>query len=130
MILSRRTFLGALAAAAAAAETKPNLIIRSARPEDFEMTLAGFDSWLTPNESFFVRTHLYTPKVDVAQYQVRIDGLVDRPRTMALSDLRKLPRAELVSVLECAGNGRSFYRPSVAGMQWEYGGVGNARWSG
>jgi DMSO/TMAO reductase YedYZ molybdopterin-dependent catalytic subunit len=35
-----------------------------------------------------------------------------------------------VSVLECAGNGRSFYRPTVPGLQWENGGVGNGRWKG
>ena len=32
-----------------------------------------------------------------------------------MGELRKLPRAELVSVLECAGNGRGLYRPTVAG---------------
>jgi DMSO/TMAO reductase YedYZ molybdopterin-dependent catalytic subunit len=47
-----------------------------------------------------------------------------------MAELRKLPRVVLVSVLECAGNGRSFYQPTVAGMQWRYGGVGNARWAG
>jgi DMSO/TMAO reductase YedYZ molybdopterin-dependent catalytic subunit len=33
-------------------------------------------------------------------------------------------------VLECAGNGRSFYQPNVAGAQWRFGSVGNARWTG
>jgi sulfite oxidase len=36
----------------------------------------------------------------------------------------------LVGVLECAGNGRAFYSPTVAGAQWRFGAVGNARWSG
>ena len=47
-----------------------------------------------------------------------------------MDDLKQLPRVELVSVLECAGNGRSFYQPTLAGLQWQYGAVGNARWAG
>jgi DMSO/TMAO reductase YedYZ molybdopterin-dependent catalytic subunit len=47
-----------------------------------------------------------------------------------MAELRKLPRVELVSVLESAGNGRSLYQPAVTGMQWRYGAVGNARWTG
>ena len=43
-----------------------DMIIRSARPEDFEMPLDGFNTWITPVERFFVRTHVYTPKVDIA----------------------------------------------------------------
>jgi DMSO/TMAO reductase YedYZ molybdopterin-dependent catalytic subunit len=35
-----------------------------------------------------------------------------------------------VGVLECAGNGRGLYEPSVIGLQWEYGAVGNGRWAG
>ena len=32
--------------------------------------------------------------------------------------------------LECAGNGRAFFDPSVAGIQWEKGAVGTARFTG
>jgi len=32
--------------------------------------------------------------------------------------------------IECAGNGRSFYSPPVAGVQWQKGAVGTARWTG
>jgi len=105
-------------------------IVLSARPQDFEMPLDGFNTWITPTERFFVRTHVYTPKVDPAHWQLRVEGEVAQPLTLSLADLREFPRAELVSVLECAGNGRAFYRPTVAGLQWENGSVGNARWTG
>ena len=40
-------------------------------------------------------------------------------------------RASTLAVtLECAGNGRAFFDPPVAGVQWERGAVGNARWTG
>ncbi|HXI38623.1 MAG TPA: molybdopterin-dependent oxidoreductase, partial [Bryobacteraceae bacterium] len=102
-----------------------DMIVRSARPEDFEMPLEGFNTWITPVKRFFVRTHVYTPKVDLARWQLQVEGQVDRALSLSLADLREFPRAELVSVLECAGNGRAFFRPAVAGLQWENGSVGN-----
>ncbi len=33
-------------------------------------------------------------------------------------------------ILECAGNGRAFFDPPVAGIQWTKGAIGNARWTG
>ena len=32
--------------------------------------------------------------------------------------------------MECAGNGRAFFNPPVAGVQWERGAVGTAAWTG
>jgi DMSO/TMAO reductase YedYZ molybdopterin-dependent catalytic subunit len=109
---------------------KKNMIVRSARPEDFEMPLDGFDTWITPVERFFVRSHHYNAKVDLASWRLRLEGHLQNPLSLDMAELKKLPRLELVSVLECAGNGRSFYNPGIAGMQWRYGAVGNARWAG
>lgn len=94
------------------------------------MPLDGFSTWITPVERFFVRSHMYAPAVDGGSWRLRVGGEVATPVTFSLEDLKKLPRVELVSVLECAGNGRSFYRPTIIGMPWEHGGVGNARWAG
>ena len=134
-MLSRRRLFYLLSATPAlalrAGETSgTGLTIRSANPEDFEMPLSGFNTWITPAENFYVRTHIYKPKVDLAQWRLRIDGLVERELTLDMSQLEKLPRVEQVAVLECAGNGRSFFEPGVTGMQWRYGAVGNARWTG
>ena len=106
------------------------MIVRSPRPEDLEMPLDGFTGWITPVDRFFVRCHTYTPQVSMSEWSLKIDGKVDRPTTLTLDDLKKLPRVELVSVLECAGNGRRFYEPHVAGTQWAFGSVGNGRWTG
>ena len=106
------------------------MIVRSPRPEDLEMPLDGFKDWITPIDRFFVRCHTYTPKVNLSEWNLKIDGLVNNSITLSLDDLKKLPRVELVAVLECAGNGRSFYEPHVPGTQWAYGSVGNGRWAG
>ncbi len=107
------------------------MIVRSPRPADLEMPLDGFDQWITPLDRFFVRCHTFTPEpVNLAEWRLKLDGVVNRPLTLSMDDLKKMPSVELVGVLECAGNGRSFYQPRVAGTQWEFGSVGNARWAG
>jgi DMSO/TMAO reductase YedYZ molybdopterin-dependent catalytic subunit len=94
------------------------------------MPLAGFLDDITPIERFFVRSHAYTPRVDVNVWRLQVSGEVTTPLTLTLDDLRRLPAAELVGVLECAGNGRGFYDPPVPGVQWTTGAVGNGRWRG
>jgi sulfite oxidase len=133
MQISRRHLFSLLAAAglpAGAEVRKEGMIVRSVRPEDLEMPLSGFKDYLTPAKHFFVRSHHYVPKVEAASWRCKVDGLVERETTFTLDELKKLPRAELVGVLECAGNGRAFSEPPVPGLQWATGGVGNARWTG
>jgi sulfite oxidase len=106
------------------------MIVRSVRPEDLEMPLTGFSDYITPAENFFVRTHVYVPGVDMNEWRLDVAGEVSSPLKLSMEDLRKFPAVDLVSVLECAGNGRSFYDPPVAGVQWTTGAVGNGRWRG
>jgi len=133
---SRRAFLSMVAVGLAWPQ-KPSddrsplgMIVRSNRPEDLEMPLDGFVDFITPVERFFVRTHVAVPKVDLATWNLRVDGHVSSPVVLSMNDIRRMPSAELVGVLECAGNGRGFYDPPVAGLQWGDGAVGNGRWRG
>ena len=129
----RRLFLAAatgLLTRSSAADLS-RMIVRSFRPQDLEMPLEGFNQWITPIDRFYVRTHTYTPEApNLNDWRLKVDGVVNQPLTLTMDDLKKLPRVELVSVLECAGNGRAFYQPHVAGTQWEFGSVGNGRWTG
>src|SRR5260370_12799751 len=136
MNYSRRHFFQSLAASAlvsaatGADAPKQNMIVRSTRPLDLEMPLDGFTTFLRAVERFFVRSHQYTPEVTLAEWKVQIDGLVEHQLILTMEDLKKLPRVEMVSVIECAGNGRGLYEPPVPGIQWAYGSVGNAKWAG
>jgi DMSO/TMAO reductase YedYZ molybdopterin-dependent catalytic subunit len=132
MTITRRQLLNLAAGAGLATRfaSADDLMINSANPKDFEMTLAGFNDWITPNEHFFVRCHHYTPDVKLSEWSLKIDGVVDHPLSLSLNELKKLPRVSQVAVLECAGNGRAFYEPRLPGMQWKYGGVANGKWSG
>ena len=143
---TRRSFLEAACRAGAAAAVgrflppeallaqqavaKDRLIVRSARPEDLETPVHLLTSWITPNDLFYVRSHFYTPSIDSSTWTLQIDGEVDTPLTLTLDELRRLPSRTAVVTLECAGNGRAWFDPPVAGVQWEKGAVGTARWTG
>src|SRR5579872_840342 len=135
MKLHRRGFFAATAAGVLAravnAADLSKMVVRSPRPEDLEMPLNGFHEWITPVDRFFVRCHTYLPEpANLSDWTLKLDGVVNQPLTLTMADLMKLPRVETVAVLECAGNGRTFYQPPVAGTQWAFGSVGNGRWAG
>ena len=59
-------------------------LIRSLRPPDFETPVSLFNSFITPNDLFYVRSHLPIPQVDAASWALKIGGEVDSPLTLSL----------------------------------------------
>jgi len=55
---------------------------------------------------------------------------VDKPLSLSLADLKRMPKTEIVAVNQCSGNSRGFSAPRVAGGQAGHGLMGNARWTG
>ncbi len=106
------------------------MIIRQREPTNLETPLDQVDSYLTPTELFYIRSHFPAAKLDLASYQLRIAGAVRNPLSLSYRQLREMPFETRVATLECAGNGRVFLVPPVAGAQWELGAVGNAEWTG
>jgi sulfite oxidase len=103
----------------------------SARPPDYETPVALLDSFITPVENFYVRSHLPVPaSLDGRAWKLTVDGDVATPLSLSVADLRALPAVTVTVTLECAGNGRAFFTPAVAGIQWKKGAVGTARWTG
>jgi len=109
---------------------KRSMLVHNDFPEDLEAPAETLDSFLTPVERFFVRQHLPRPRVDVGQWRLSVGGMVSRPLTLSLDELLKLPQHKLPATLECAGNGRGYFRPSIPGLQWTKGAVGTAEWGG
>src|SRR4051794_2298328 len=106
------------------------LIIRQKEPRNLETPFDQVDSYLTPPELFYIRSHFPAPVLELASYQLRIDGAVRNPLFLSYQQLRDMPSETRVATLECAGNSRVFLIPQVAGAQWELGAVGNAAWTG
>src|SRR5260370_20755817 len=106
------------------------LILRQKEPANLETPLDQVDSYLTPTELFYIRSHYPAPRLELASYQLHIDGAVRKPLSPSYQQLRDMASETRVATLECAGNSRVFLVPQVAGAQWELGAVGNAEWTG
>src|SRR5437870_6366410 len=106
------------------------LIIRQKEPTNLEMPFDRVDSYLTPKELFYIRSHFPAPRIDAADYQLRIDGAVRNPLALSYKELREMRSETRIATLACAGNGRVFLVPQARGAQWELGAVGNAEWTG
>ena len=59
---------------------------------------------LTPTRDLFVLAHLGVAHVHPAVWSLDIDGLVRCPQRFTLADLQRLPKREILSFHECAGN--------------------------
>lgn len=112
---------------------KRPLIGLTSRPPQLETPFAVFnENVITPNDAFFVRYHLADIPYDLDpdKFSLAIKGKVDKPLTLSLADIKKLPSVELVAVNQCSGNSRGFLTPRVAGGQLANGAMGNALWKG
>jgi sulfite oxidase len=103
----------------------------SQRPPDYETPVALLDRFITPVEHFYVRSHLpVPPTLDATAWRLAVAGEVETPLSLSVDEVRALPATTVTVTLECAGNGRAFFDPPVAGIQWKKGAVGTARWTG
>ena len=115
--------------AATRADT-PGLIIRQKEPENLEFGFDSLNSFLTPNDRFYIRNHHAVPKIDPATWSLRVEGALRSPFNLSYADLRALPSVTVPATLECAGNSRVFLVPQTPGAQWELGAVSTAEWTG
>lgn len=113
-----------------ASASQAGLIIRQRQPENLEFLFSTLDSFLTPNNRFYVRNHFPVPKQDVSTWRLRVEGAVARPLELSFAELLAMQARTAPATLECAGNSRIFLVPAVRGVQWEAGAVSNAAWTG
>ncbi len=85
---------------------------------------------VTPIGLHYLLIHYDIPEVDPAAWRLEIGGLVERPLSLSLDDLRSRPSVELAVTMECAGNGRVHIEPHVVSQPWLLEAVGTARWRG
>lgn len=98
------------------------------------------NSYLTPDEIFFVRNHLPVPEVDLSDFRLSIcfgsDRDPDNQKIVAeftLEELKKKFQPHSIDcVIQCSGNRRSDLKriKEIKGLDWKVGAMGNARWTG
>ena len=111
---------------------KDGLTLLNDRPVNAETPPHLLDDPITPTSRHFVRNNGVPPSdMDPGSWTLTVDGLVDRPMTLSIADLRS--RFEVITLalaMECGGNGRAFFRPPARGNQWTYGAVACSEWTG
>ncbi len=107
------------------------MVVHRAHPLNCETSIpALIGGAVMPNQRFYVRNHFQIPQLDASSWRLNVVGLVERPLSLSLRDLVKMPSQTQFVTLECAGNGRSLLCPRVNGEQWNLGAVSTAEWTG
>lgn len=76
------------------------------------------DQPITPVASHFQLIHFDIPQLAAEEYSFTIGGRVANPSTVTLDSLRRRPVVRQPSIMECAGNGRSFAHPRAIYVPW------------
>ena len=111
------------AATSAAGQERPESATRSGRPPNevgarspaeqpkrqpsaisSRTPLQDLHGSITPSDLHFERHHAGVPVIDPGAYRLLIHGIVDRPTTFTLDDLKRFPSTSRTCFLECSGN--------------------------
>ena len=102
-------------------------------PDTIETRRDGMAAPLTPAPTLFVRNYLPPPTDEIAadpmRWGVEFEG-VAAPVRLTLRELLAFGSVTEVCVLQCAGNGRTFFSHDPEGTPWTVGAAGNVAWSG
>jgi len=88
-------------------------------PAGADLRVPGLAPYVTPNEDFYrIDTALQVPRIDPAQWSLKVTGMVQREITISFAELLAKPLVEHVITLCCVSN-------EVGGSL-----IGNATWLG
>jgi sulfite oxidase len=114
--------------------TKPDLVALDTPELNAECPAHLLDDDITPTERLFVRNSGRMPDLtasDMAAWTLTIDGCVRNPQTWSVAQLQdEFETVTQIAVMECAGNGRAFFRDPTGTVPWTYGAVGCGAWTG
>jgi DMSO/TMAO reductase YedYZ molybdopterin-dependent catalytic subunit len=138
-LLRRDVLLGTSAAAgfllsghfgrAAAAEAGDHVVPWSDQPPPVpppaQAVIRNLTAWedldgpITPAGKFFEIAHYGPPDIDLARWRLDVMGLVDKPLSFTLDELKARPRQSVTFAMECSGNnGLPFFTSAVGNAQW------------
>lgn len=120
-------------------ERHPSLITRTAHPRNAETPGDAISAaFLTPNELFYVRNHMWVPRIAEAEsdkFVLTIEMLDGATKEYTLADLKtKFPKRQITAALQCSGNRRQHMSDDSGrkanGLPWTAGAISNASWEG
>src|SRR5437879_5855111 len=86
---------------------------------------------VTPSSLHYERHHAGIPTIDAARHRLVIHGMVDRPLSLTMAEIRRLPSVSRTLVLECGGTSGSEWGAKTApDVQRSHGLVSCSEWTG
>ena len=86
---------------------------------------------VTPSSLHYERHHAGIPTIDPARHRLVVHGLVDRPLSLSMAEIRRLPSLTRILALECGGNSGSEWAATTgADVQRSYGLLSGSEWTG
>jgi len=115
-----------------------HLITLTAKPRNAETPAAALTAnFLTPNEVFYVRNHMWVPRVDAEgapDHDLTVEFPDGTTKSYTLRQLKEKFKAhKITATLQCSGNRRKHMSTEAAatnGLQWNVGGISCAQWEG
>src|SRR5260370_23386028 len=75
-------------------------------PDRRNLDIRTIDGPFTSKDKFFTTQHYGHPEIDPVAFRLKISGLVERPLSLSLDDLKKMHNTDLIAGFECSGNRR------------------------
>src|SRR5213596_2044795 len=86
---------------------------------------------LTPSALHYERHHSGVPTIDPAEHRLVVHGLVDRPLSLSMAEMRRLPSVTRILALECGGNSAGEWTGAGgADVQRSHGLLSGSEWTG
>jgi DMSO/TMAO reductase YedYZ molybdopterin-dependent catalytic subunit len=99
--------LGAFASPAELPDEESVPFLGMPRVGEGQLDWETLTDWFTPQNQVFNVQHYGIPEFEEKDFKLEITGLVGRPITFTMDDLKALPRRNQLMTLECSGNGSS-----------------------
>ena len=110
------------------------LKILTAKPCNAETPKSELGTYITPNETFYIRHHLRVPEIKSEDHKLTVELSNGEEKVYSMDDLRtKFKQHTITSTLQCSGNRRADMTAGsrqTNGLQWGVGAIGNAEWTG
>src|SRR5260370_9467868 len=83
-----------------------------------DLSTVEAENLITPADKFYIRTRISQLFRDPTTWQVKVDGLVDRPLKLGIESLKKAAKPMGMHVMECAGNVRLVRFALISAAKW------------
>ena len=94
--------------------------------------LHELEGMITPNGLHYERHHNGVPEIDPAEHKLLIHGMVEKPLTFSIDDLKRYPMESRICFVECGGNSNAGWnsRPVQSAAGHFHGLVSCSEWTG